>query len=140
MHPRIALTEFTGKMEGQLKVMFLTFAQSWRSEYAYLALRGLGFFLNSYTSWLTALNTPPTNTGYQAIDRFLRTEIAIISLNAFREIIAISVRKNLSIAWYPVLVGGVFNAVNQDVYEFRKNPNPLKAKYSNSDLQLWAQS
>ena len=57
---------------------------------------------------------------------------------AFREIIAISVRKNLSIAWHPVLVGGVFNAVNQDVYEFRKNPNPLKAKYANSDLQLWA--
>ena len=57
---------------------------------------------------------------------------------AFREIIAISKRKNLSIAWYPVLVGGVFNAVNQDVYEFRKNPNPLKAKYTNSDLQLWA--
>ena len=47
-------------------------------------------------------------------------------------------RKNLSIAWHPVLVGGVFNAVNQDVYKFRKNPNPLKAKYANSDLQLWA--
>ena len=58
---------------------------------------------------------------------------------AFREIIAISQRKNLSIAWHPVLVGGVFNAVNQDVYEFRKNPNPLKAKYAASDLQLWAQ-
>ena len=58
---------------------------------------------------------------------------------AFREIIAISKRKNLSIAWHPVLVGGVFNAVNQDVYEFRKNPNPLKAKYAASDLQLWAQ-
>ena len=58
---------------------------------------------------------------------------------AFREIIAISKRKNLSIAWHPVLVGGVFNAVNQEVYEFRKNPNPLKAKYAASDLQLWAQ-
>jgi 2-hydroxychromene-2-carboxylate isomerase len=58
---------------------------------------------------------------------------------AFREIIAISNRKNLSIAWHPVLVGGVFNAVNKDVYEFRKNPNPLKAKYAASDLQLWAQ-
>ncbi|MEK9650260.1 MAG: 2-hydroxychromene-2-carboxylate isomerase [Gammaproteobacteria bacterium] len=58
---------------------------------------------------------------------------------AFREIIAISERKNLSIVWYPILVGGVFNAVNQDVYEIRKNPNPLKAKYAVSDLQLWAQ-
>jgi 2-hydroxychromene-2-carboxylate isomerase len=58
---------------------------------------------------------------------------------AFREIIAISKRKNLSIAWHPVLVGGVFNAVNQDVYEFRKNPNLLKARYAASDLKLWAQ-
>ena len=32
------------------------------------------------------------------------------------------------------LVGGVFNTVNQDVYEFRKKPNPLKLNYSNDDL------
>jgi len=57
---------------------------------------------------------------------------------AFREIIAISQRNNTSIAWYPVLVGGVFNAVNRDIYEFRKNPNPLKAKYAMHDLRLWA--
>jgi len=35
-------------------------------------------------------------------------------------------------------VGGVFNTVNQDVYEFRKKPNPLKLKYSNDDLHLWS--
>ena len=37
-----------------------------------------------------------------------------------------------------MLVGGVFNSVNKDVYEFRKNPNPLKLDYSSSDLDLWA--
>ena len=36
------------------------------------------------------------------------------------------------------MVGGVFNTVNQDVYEFRKKPNPLKLKYSSEDLRLWS--
>ncbi len=35
-------------------------------------------------------------------------------------------------------MGGVFNTVNQDVYEFRKKPNPLKLNYSNDDLHLWS--
>ncbi|MEM1140574.1 MAG: DsbA family protein, partial [Pseudomonadota bacterium] len=34
--------------------------------------------------------------------------------------------------------GRVFNAVNQDVYEARDNPNPRKADYYFKDLQLWA--
>jgi len=57
---------------------------------------------------------------------------------AFREILPLSQRHNLKIEWKPVLVGGVFNTVNQDVYEFRKKPNPLKLKYSNDDLHLWS--
>jgi 2-hydroxychromene-2-carboxylate isomerase len=57
---------------------------------------------------------------------------------AFTEILSLSQRNNLEIDWKPVLVGGVFNSVNQDVYEFRKKPNPLKFKYSNEDLNLWA--
>jgi len=58
---------------------------------------------------------------------------------AFAEIVSLSERHGLVIDWKPVLVGGVFNMVNQDVYEFRKKPNPLKLKYSNEDLYLWAQ-
>lgn len=57
---------------------------------------------------------------------------------AFAEILPLSQRQNVEILWKPVLVGGIFNSVNQDVYEFRKNPNPLKLKYSMSDLNLWA--
>ena len=58
---------------------------------------------------------------------------------AFTEILPLSHRQNVEIIWKPVLVGGIFNTVNKDVYEFRMNPNPLKLKYSNSDLSLWAQ-
>ena len=57
---------------------------------------------------------------------------------AFAEIVSLSRRHELEIDWKPVLVGGVFNTVNQDVYEFRKKPNPLKLKYSNDDLNLWS--
>ena len=42
------------------------------------------------------------------------------------------------ISWKPILVGGVFNAVNQDVYERRANPDSRKAPYSAKDLQDWA--
>ena len=58
---------------------------------------------------------------------------------AFTEILSLSQRHNLEINWKPILVGGVFNNVNQDVYEFRKKPNPLKLNYSNNDLNLWSQ-
>ena len=57
---------------------------------------------------------------------------------AFAEIVSLSQRHELEIDWKPVLVGGVFNAVNHDVYEFRKKPNPLKLNYSNDDLSLWS--
>ena len=57
---------------------------------------------------------------------------------AFSEIVSLSQRHELEIDWKPVLVGGVFNTVNQDVYEFRKKPNPLKLNYSNDDLNLWS--
>ena len=57
---------------------------------------------------------------------------------AFAEIESLSQRHELEIDWKPVLVGGVFNTVNQDVYDFRKKPNPLKLNYSNDDLHLWS--
>ena len=57
---------------------------------------------------------------------------------AFSEILALSKRQDIKVFWKPILVGGVFNSVNQDVYEFRKKPNPLKLSYSNDDLNLWS--
>ena len=42
------------------------------------------------------------------------------------------------IAWKPILVGGVFNAVNQTVYDSRAKPNPLKQAYMLKDLAAWA--
>ena len=57
---------------------------------------------------------------------------------AFVEILPLSQRQNVEIIWKPILVGGIFNSVNQDVYQFRENPNPLKLEYSGNDLNLWA--
>ena len=57
---------------------------------------------------------------------------------AFVEILPLSQRQNVEIIWKPILVGGVFNSVNQDVYQFRENPNALKLDYSGNDLNLWA--
>lgn len=42
------------------------------------------------------------------------------------------------IVWRPILVGGVFNAVNGSVYEMRANPVPAKARYMVKDLADWA--
>ena len=57
---------------------------------------------------------------------------------AFTRIHDIVARTGAKIVWRPILVGGVFNAVNKDVYERRANPDPRKASYSGKDLQDWA--
>lgn len=57
---------------------------------------------------------------------------------AFTRIHEIVARTGAEIMWKPILVGGVFNAVNKDVYERRANPDPRKASYSGKDLQDWA--
>lgn len=44
----------------------------------------------------------------------------------------------LEIVYRPILVGGVFNAVNASVYEARQNPVPIKLRYYAKDLQDWA--
>ena len=46
---------------------------------------------------------------------------------AFTRIQPIVARTGADIVWKPILVGGVFNAVNRDVYERRANPDPRKA-------------
>ena len=57
---------------------------------------------------------------------------------AFTRVQPIAQRTAAKLVWKPILVGGVFNAVNRDVYERRANPDPRKAAYSAKDLQDWA--
>jgi 2-hydroxychromene-2-carboxylate isomerase len=57
---------------------------------------------------------------------------------AFTRIGPIVERTGAEIVWRPILVGGVFNAVNREVYERRANPDPRKKGYADKDLQDWA--
>ena len=57
---------------------------------------------------------------------------------AFTRIQDVLARTNAETRWKPILVGGVFNEVNRDVYERRAHPDPRKASYSEKDLQDWA--
>mgnify|MGYP003683049943 FL=1 len=47
-------------------------------------------------------------------------------------------RCGVEIDFKPILVGGVFNAVNESVYEARSKPHPIKGRYYLKDLQDWA--
>jgi 2-hydroxychromene-2-carboxylate isomerase len=47
---------------------------------------------------------------------------------------------DVEVAWRPILVGGVFNAVNPSVYEFRERGVPAKQAYLKKDLADWARS
>ncbi len=58
---------------------------------------------------------------------------------AFSRIETLTASHAAALTFRPILVGGVFNAVNEDVYKFRANPNPRKARYHAKDLQDWAQ-
>jgi 2-hydroxychromene-2-carboxylate isomerase len=57
---------------------------------------------------------------------------------AFSRIEALAVENGALLRFRPILVGGVFNAVNEDVYRMRAQPNPRKARYHAKDLQDWA--
>ncbi|HEX4534362.1 MAG TPA: 2-hydroxychromene-2-carboxylate isomerase [Rhizomicrobium sp.] len=57
---------------------------------------------------------------------------------AFSRIPALLQRTGASIVWRPILVGGVFNAVNASVYQTRANPEARKASYYEKDLADWA--
>ncbi len=56
----------------------------------------------------------------------------------FSRIEALAVRTGAEIVWKPILVGGVFNAVNDQVYETRANPHPVKSRHYVKDLRDWA--
>ncbi len=42
------------------------------------------------------------------------------------------------VLWRPILVGGVFNAINPSVYESRATPIAAKVEYARKDLMDWA--
>lgn len=49
---------------------------------------------------------------------------------------AVCERNGYTLLWKPILVGGIFNAVNQSVYEARATP--AKARYGAKDVTDWA--
>jgi 2-hydroxychromene-2-carboxylate isomerase len=57
---------------------------------------------------------------------------------AFHAVQPLAAELGADIAWKPILVGGVFNAVNQTVYESRAHPNTRKQAYMLKDLGDWA--
>jgi 2-hydroxychromene-2-carboxylate isomerase len=57
---------------------------------------------------------------------------------AFHNVQPLARELEISIDWRPILVGGVFNAVNPSVYAGRERPVPAKAAYMLKDLQDWA--
>ena len=59
---------------------------------------------------------------------------------AFHKIEELARETRAELVWKPILVGGVFNAVNPSVYEQRANPTPARAAYYGKDLADWART
>jgi len=57
---------------------------------------------------------------------------------AFHRLEAMARELDVAVEWRPILVGGVFNAINQSVYESRANPVPAKRRYQAKDIADWA--
>jgi 2-hydroxychromene-2-carboxylate isomerase len=57
---------------------------------------------------------------------------------AFHELLRMQRELAIEIAWRPILVGGVFNAVNPSVHNSREKPVPAKVAYGKKDQQDWA--
>ncbi len=57
---------------------------------------------------------------------------------AFTRIQPLAAGLGAAIDWKPILVGGIFNTVNDSVYRGRENPIPSKVAYVEKDLQNWA--
>ena len=57
---------------------------------------------------------------------------------AFEQVLQRFPQDKVELVWKPILVGGVFNAVNPSVYAAREQPVPAKAAYARKDLADWA--
>ena len=53
---------------------------------------------------------------------------------AFRNIQPMAAELNAPIIWRPILVGGIFNAVNRSMYEARENFDSPKMRYMRKDM------
>lgn len=56
----------------------------------------------------------------------------------FERVQPLAEESGAELEWKPILVGGIFNAINQSVYHERDNPVPAKAAYQAKDLGDWA--
>ncbi|MET0378687.1 MAG: 2-hydroxychromene-2-carboxylate isomerase [Spongiibacteraceae bacterium] len=57
----------------------------------------------------------------------------------FHNVVPLAQRFGIAIDWRPIIVGGVFNAVNRQAVDQRENPDvPRKAEYALKDLRDWA--
>ncbi len=59
---------------------------------------------------------------------------------AFHKVEQVAADAGAELVWKPILVGGVFNAVNPAVYESRANPIEPRMAYMGKDLADWARS
>jgi 2-hydroxychromene-2-carboxylate isomerase len=57
---------------------------------------------------------------------------------AFHKIAEVAAEAGAELVWKPILVGGVFNAVNPGVYAARANASKPRWEYMRKDLQDWA--
>jgi 2-hydroxychromene-2-carboxylate isomerase len=57
---------------------------------------------------------------------------------AFHRIEEVAAEARAELTWKPILVGGVFNAVNPGVYAARANPVKARSAYMHKDLADWA--
>jgi 2-hydroxychromene-2-carboxylate isomerase len=57
---------------------------------------------------------------------------------AFHKLRPLAAELGETVDWKPVLVGGIFNAVNSSVYESRERGVPAKQAYLRKDLMDWA--
>ncbi len=57
---------------------------------------------------------------------------------AFENLLRLEQELGVTVAWRPILVGGVFNAVNPSVHSAREAPVPLKQAYGKKDQMDWA--
>jgi len=57
---------------------------------------------------------------------------------AFVNMLKLKDELGIEVAWRPILVGGVFNAINPSVQHDRENPVASKAAYGRKDQMDWA--
>ena len=57
---------------------------------------------------------------------------------AFHNLLLMQQELGIAIAWRPILVGGVFNAVNPSVHNSREKPVPAKVAHGKKDQEDWA--